>query len=107
MHAKILWIKPYMITGSTNWTLAAKCNVEAGVVCRMEDQAAASVDDWFTRIEQGPDTEEVTDIDTVGGGKLSMEGLRDKPKKKRSSGTAGSRSTYSDHHDTNGESTDE
>ena len=97
MHAKVLWCKPYLVLGSTNWTTAAKTNVEAGLVCMMVDGAAAAVDEWFTNVETHPACEEVEDIDAVGKGQLSHRELEARRRQK-----GGKVPTYSSD-DSNGE----
>ena len=82
MHAKVLWCKPYLVLGSTNWTTAAKSNVEAGLICMMEYGAAGTVGEWFTDIENHPQCEEVMDIDAAGKGQLSRRELEARRRKK-------------------------
>ena len=66
-HAKIMWANPYLIVGSTNWSVSSEANVELDVVLDVRDeQTGTYIEQMLGRMKKGAKEVPVTGVGVVG-----------------------------------------
>ena len=65
-HAKVMWAAPYLILGSSNWSVSSEANVELDVVLDVRDErTGAYVVEMLNRMKRGAKEVSLTGVGVV------------------------------------------